>query len=51
MEFGPHVLGLMQLREIRAVLTFAERPVHGAGRKELAQTLREVVSDAIRSPA
>jgi 1-acyl-sn-glycerol-3-phosphate acyltransferase len=51
MEFAPHVLRLLQLREIRAVLTFAERPVRGASRKELAQSLREVVSDAIRGPA
>lgn len=48
-DFAPHVLGLLRLREVRAVLTFAERPVRAGNRKELAQTLRETVSDAIRS--
>lgn len=50
-EFAPHVLRLLRLREVRAVLTFAERPICAGNRKELAQTLREVVSDAIRGPA
>lgn len=50
-DFMPHVLGLLRLREIRATLTFAERPVRAENRKELAQTLREAVSDAIRGPA
>lgn len=47
-DFVPHVLGLLQLREVRAVLAFAPRPVRAGNRKELAQTLRETVSDAIR---
>jgi 1-acyl-sn-glycerol-3-phosphate acyltransferase len=47
-EFAPHVLGLLRLREVRAVLTFAPEPVRAGNRKELAQTLREAVSDAIR---
>jgi 1-acyl-sn-glycerol-3-phosphate acyltransferase len=51
MEFGPHVLGLLRLREVRATLTYARRSVRGGNRKDLAQTLREAVSDAIRGPA
>lgn len=51
MDFGPHVLGLLALREIRATVTFVPRPVRAGNRKELAQTLRETVSDAIRGPA
>lgn len=47
-EFAPHVLGLMRLREIRAVLSFAQEPVRAEDRKELAQSLRGAVSDAIR---
>lgn len=51
MDFAPHVLGLLKLREIRATLTFAPQPRRAGSRKELAQTLREAVSDAIRGPA
>jgi len=51
MEFAPHVLGLLRLREVRATLTFAPRAVRGTTRKELAQTLRDSVSHAIRGPA
>lgn len=50
-DFVPHVLGLLRLREIRATLTFAAEPIRAGNRKELAQTLREAVSDAIRGPA
>jgi len=51
MEFAPHVLGLLRLRAVRATLSFAPRGVRAESRKDLAQTLRETVSDAIRGPA
>jgi 1-acyl-sn-glycerol-3-phosphate acyltransferase len=51
MTFAPHVLGLLKLREIRATVSFAPRPIRAGSRKELAQTLRETVSDAIRGLA
>ena len=51
MDFVPHVLGLLRLRGIRATVSFAPLPVRGGSRKELAQSLRLAVSDAIRGQA
>jgi 1-acyl-sn-glycerol-3-phosphate acyltransferase len=50
MSFGTHVLGLLRLASIRATVTFVGEPVRCQDRKELAQTLWQGVSDAIKTP-
>ncbi len=51
MPFGPHVLGLLGLRGVRARVAFGAQTVKSSDRKELARKLWQGVSVAITPPA
>jgi len=48
MTFVPHLVGLMRLRNIRAVVRIAERPVAASNRNDAAAMSHEVVQTMLR---